>query len=96
MRTHDRLVKKLLKRSVDRAEVECIEREESTLLDALLKARRKAVCSARRRLPRHGLPSLPPWPAWSRALATGRDSPSIATVRKYEKACGKPLRFQVA
>lgn len=31
-----------------------------------------------------------------RALATGRHSPSIATVRKYVKACGKRLVLRVA
>ena len=40
MRTHDQLVKKLMRRPGVRAEVERIEREEAALLDALLKARR--------------------------------------------------------
>jgi hypothetical protein len=31
-----------------------------------------------------------------RALATGKHSPSIATVRKYAKACGKRLILRVA
>ncbi len=42
MHTHDQLVKKLMRRPGVRAEVECIEREESVLLDALLKARQEA------------------------------------------------------
>ena len=31
-----------------------------------------------------------------RALATGRHSPSVATLRKYVKACGKRLVLRVA
>jgi len=42
VRTHDQLVKKLMQRPGVRAEVERLEREESALLDALLKARQDA------------------------------------------------------
>lgn len=42
MRTHDQLVKQLMQRPGVRSEVERIEREESALLDALLKARQDA------------------------------------------------------
>ena len=42
MRTHDQVVKKLMKRPGVRAEIERLEREESELLDALLKARQDA------------------------------------------------------
>ena len=42
MRTHDQLVKKLMRRPGVRAEVQRIEREESALLDALLAARQEA------------------------------------------------------
>jgi len=42
MKTHDEVVKALMKRSGVKAEVERIEREEGVLLDALLKARQEA------------------------------------------------------
>lgn len=42
MQTHDQLVKKLMRRPGVRAEVERIERDETVLLDALLKARQEA------------------------------------------------------
>ncbi len=42
MRTHDQIVKKLMKRPGVRAEVERLEREETALLDLLLKARQEA------------------------------------------------------
>jgi hypothetical protein len=30
-----------------------------------------------------------------RALATGRHSPSVSTLRKYVKACGRKLVFRI-
>jgi len=42
MKTHDEVVKALMKRSGVKAEVDRIEREEGELLDALLKARQEA------------------------------------------------------
>ena len=42
MQAHDQLVKKLMRRPGVRAEVERIERDETALLDALLKARQEA------------------------------------------------------
>lgn len=94
MRTHDQLVKKLLKRTGVKAEVARIEREEGLLLDALLKARHDAGLSQAEVAARMG--TQPPSVArLERALATGKHSPSIATVRKYVKACGKKLVLQV-
>jgi hypothetical protein len=42
MKTHDQLVKRLMRRLGVRAEVRRLEREEAELLDALLKARHEA------------------------------------------------------
>ncbi len=95
MKTHDQLVKKLMKRPGVKAEVARIEREEGLLLDALLKARHDAGLSQAEVAERMG--TQPPSVArLERALATGKHSPSIATVRKYVKACGKKLVLQVA
>jgi predicted transcriptional regulator len=94
MRTHEQLVKKLMRRPGVRAEVERIEREETALLDALLKARREAGLTQAQIAERMG--TQPPAVArLERALATGKHSPSIATLRKYLKACGKRLILQV-
>ena len=95
MKTHDQLVKKLMKRPGVKAAVARIEREEGLLLDALLKARLDAGLSQADVAERMG--TQPPSVArLERALATGKHSPSIATVRKYVKACGKKLVLQVA
>jgi hypothetical protein len=42
MKTHDQVIKALMKRPGIRAEVDSIECDEEGLLDALLKARREA------------------------------------------------------
>lgn len=95
MRTHDQLVKKLLRRPRVRTEVERIEREESALLDALLKARQEAGLTQSQVAARMGT-QAPAVARLERALASGKHSPSIATIRKYVKACGKRLVLRVA
>ncbi len=95
MRTHDQLVRKLLRRSGVRTEVERIEREESVLLDALLKARQEAGLTQSQVAARMGT-QAPAVARLERALASGKHSPSIATLRKYVKACGKRLVLRVA
>lgn len=95
MHTHNQLVKKLLRRPGVRAEVARIERKESALLDALLKARQEAGLTQAQVAERMGT-QAPAVARLERALATGKHSPSVATLRKYIKACGKRLVLQVA
>jgi ribosome-binding protein aMBF1 (putative translation factor) len=95
MRTHDQLVKKLMRRTGVRAEVARIEREEGILLDALLKARQDAGLTQAQVAERMGT-HAPAVARLERALATGKHSPSIATLRRYVKACGKRLILDVA
>ena len=95
MRTHDQVIKKLMQRPGVQTEVERIEREESALLDALLKARQEAGLTQAQLAERMGT-QAPAVARLERALATGKHSPSVATLRKYVKACGKRLVLQVA
>lgn len=95
MLNHDQLVKKMMRRPGVKAEVERIEREEGELLDALLKARHEAGLSQADVAERMGT-QAPAVARLERALATGKHSPSIATLRKYAKACGKKLELRVA
>ena len=95
MRTHDQVVKKLMMRPGVRAEVERLEREESALLDALLKARQDAGLTQAQVAERMGT-QAPAVARLERALATGKHSPSVATLRRYVKACGKRLVLKVA
>ena len=94
MKTHDQVVKKLMRRPGVRDEVARIEREESALLDALLKARQEAGLSQAEVAARMGT-HAPSIARLERALATGKHSPSVATLRKYVKACGKRLVLRV-
>lgn len=94
MRTHDQLVKKLMRRPGVRAEVERIEREEAVLLDALLKARQEAGLTQAQVAERMGT-QAPAVARLERSLATGKHSPSIATLRRYAKACGRRLVLRV-
>ena len=95
MKTHDQIVKALLRRPSVRAEVERIEREEGELLDALLKARHEAGLSQAQVAERMGT-HAPAIARLERSLATGKHSPSLATLRKYADACGKQLVLKVA
>ena len=95
MQSHDQLVKKLMARPAVRAEVDRLEREESALLDALLKARQDAGLTQAQVAERIGT-QAPSVARLERALATGKHSPSVATLRRYVKACGRRLVLQVA
>lgn len=95
MRTHDQVIKKLMRRPGVRAEVQRIEREEAALLDALLKARQEAGLTQAQVAERMGT-QAPAVARLERSLATGKHSPSIATLRRYVKACGKRLVLRVA
>ena len=95
MRTHEQVVEKLTSRPGVRAEVERLEREEFALLNVLLKARHEAGLSQAQVAKRMGT-QAPAVARLERALATGKHSPSVATLRKYVSACGKRLVLKVA
>ena len=95
MRTHDQLVKRLMRRPGVCAEVQRIEREAAELLVALLKARQEAGRTQAQVAKRMGTQG-PAIARLERVLATGKYSPSVATLRKYVKACGKRLVLLVA
>ncbi len=94
MKTHDELIEKLMARPSVATEVARIEREEGELLDALLKARHEAGLSQAELAARMGT-QAPAVARLERALATGKHSPSVATLRRYVQACGKQLHLQV-
>lgn len=94
MKTHNEVVKALMSRRGVQAEVERIEREEGELLDALLKARQEAGLTQAELAARMGT-QAPAVARLERSLATGKHSPSVATLRRYVQACGKHLRLQV-
>ncbi len=84
------MIARLMQRPGVRKEVERIERDEGALLDLLLKARQEAGLTQAQVAERMG--TLPPAVArLERALATGKHSPSLATLRKYARAVRKKL-----
>ena len=82
MQTHDQLVKKLMRRPGVRAEVERIERDETVLLDGLLKARQES-CLTQAQVAELMGTQAPAVARLERSLATGKHSPSIATPVSY-------------
>lgn len=84
-----------MKRPGVQAEVERIEREEGAVLDLLLRARHDAGLTQAQVAERMG--TQPPAIArLERSLATGKHSPSLATLRKYVQACGKDLELKLS
>jgi DNA-binding XRE family transcriptional regulator len=90
MLKHDELRARMLKNPAVRKEYERLEKEEFALLDLLLAARREAGLTQAQVAERMG--TQPPAVArLERALASGKHSPSVATIRRYLAACGKQL-----
>ena len=95
MPTHDDVITKLMQRPGVRQEVERIERQEGAVLDILLKARLEAGLSQAQVAERMGT-QAPAVARLERALATGKHSPSLTTLRKYAQACGKKLSINLS
>lgn len=94
MKSHGEVIRSLMQRSRVRDEVQRIEREETELLDALLRARHEAGLTQAQLAELMGTQS-PAIARLERSLATGKHSPSIATLRRYLNACGKKLVLSV-
>ncbi len=88
--THEQLVARALENPAVRDELDRLESEDFALLDVLLTARRAAGLSQAQVAERMGT-QAPAVARLERALATGKHSPSVATLRKYLHACGKRL-----
>ena len=92
--SHDDMVKGWMKNAAFRKAVLRIEREELALLDTLLTARDASGLTQAQIAERMGTKP----PAVSRllaSLASDKQSPSVATLRKYAAACGKRLEIRL-
>ena len=94
MRSHEQIVARLMRRPGVRKEVERIERDEGALLDQLLEARQQAGLTQAQVAELMGT-QAPAVARLERSLATGKHSPSVATLRKYAQACGRKLVLRV-
>lgn len=95
--THAELKAKLLDNPAIRAEYERLNREEFAILDEMLTARRVASLSQAQVAERMGT-KAPAAPAVARlecALASGKHSPSIDTLRKYNSALVKRVEVHL-
>ena len=92
--THAQMVKKMLKNPALKAEVDKLNREEFAILDEILAAREQAGLSQAQIAKRIGTHA----PAIARlesALATGKHSPSLSTLRKYAAALGMRVELHL-
>ncbi|WP_176114460.1 helix-turn-helix domain-containing protein [Burkholderia cepacia] len=95
MATYKALRERALADPEVRAEYDRLNREEFALLDVMLAARHAAGLSQADVAERMGT-QAPAVTRLERALATGKHSPSIDTLRKYAAACGKKLVISFA
>lgn len=86
--THAQLVAKMMEDPEVRAEYERLNREEFALLDEMLAARREAGLTQAQVAERMGT-KAPAVTRLENALASGKHSPSLGTLRKYAAALGK-------
>lgn len=94
MLTHAELKARALANPEVRAEYERLNREEFAILDEMLTARREAGLTQAQVAERMGTKA----PAVARlesALASGKHSPSLDTLRKYACALGKRLEIHL-
>ncbi len=94
MRTHAELKAKVLANPKVRAEYDRLNREEFAILDEILAARREAGLTQAQVAERMGTKA----PAVARlesALASGKHSPSLSTLRKYAAALGKRIEVHL-
>ena len=92
--THEKMVSNWMKDPEFKAKYDRLNREEFALLDEILKARREAGLSQAEIVFRMKTKA----PAVARlesALASGKHSPSLSTLRKYAKALGKQLEVRL-
>jgi predicted transcriptional regulator len=88
MLTHDQLVRKMLQKPAVKKAVDELNRTEFAILDEILAARKAAGLTQAQIAKRMGTQT----PAIARlesALATGKHSPSLNTLKRYAEALGK-------
>lgn len=94
MLTHAELKARALADSGVQAEYERLNREEYALLDEMLAARHAAGLTQAQIAERMGT-KAPAVTRLENALASGKHSPSLDTLRKYAAAVGKTLEVRL-
>jgi DNA-binding XRE family transcriptional regulator len=94
MLIHKQIVSKMLKKPDVKAAVKELDRTEFVILDEILAARKEAGLTQAQVAKKMGTQT----PAIARlesTLATGKHSPSLATLRKYAAALGKRVELHL-
>lgn len=94
MLTHAELKAQALANTEVRAEYERLNREEFAILDEMLAARHAAGLTQAQVAERMGT-KAPAVARLERALASGKHSPSLDTLRKYAQALGKRVEIHL-
>ena len=92
--THEQMVARMLKNPAVCAEHDRLNREEFAILDEILSARRAAGLSQAQIAERMGT-KAPAIARMESALASGKHSPSLNTLRKYAAALGKRVEVHL-
>lgn len=90
--THEKMVEKWMRDPAVHAEVARLEREEMSMFDEILAARKAAGLTQAQVAERMGT-KAPAIARLENALITGTPSPSLATLRKYAAALGKRVEL---
>jgi len=91
--THKQLVTKMLRKPSVKAVVDELNQTEYVILDQILAARKEAGLTQAQVAARMGTQT----PAVARlesALATGKHSPSLSTLKRYARALGKRVEVR--
>jgi DNA-binding XRE family transcriptional regulator len=94
MLTHDQLVRKMLQKPAVKKAADELNRTEFAILDEILAARKAAGLTQAQIAKRMGTQT----PAIARlesALATGKHSPSLNTLKRYAEALGKRVEVHL-
>jgi predicted transcriptional regulator len=92
--THAKMVAEWMNDPEFKAEYDRLNREEFALLDEILKARREAGLS-QAEIAFRMKTKAPAVARLESALASGKHSPSLSTLRKYATALGKRLEIRL-
>lgn len=91
--THEELKAKALSNPDVKKEYDRINRDEMPMLDAILKARKESKMTQKDIAEKMGV-APPSVSRLENALVTGKNSPSIATLKRYAEAMGKTLKIE--
>jgi DNA-binding XRE family transcriptional regulator len=92
--SHERVVEEMIKKPAVKLAVDELNRTEFAILDEILAARKAAGLTQAQIAERMGT-QTPAIARLERALATGKHSPSLNTLKRYAQALGKRVEVRL-